>query len=562
MVGRTTTGARLLRLVALGFALSLLSSNALADSIPEPVQPGTLVITEVMYQAPPEIEFPLGQWFEVYNASDDERTLAGLTVAVLSDQKDDGMVYQIELDGAPIMPGHGYLVLGASKAMAINGGVPVAYAYGPDLALPKQGGIIRVMAGQEIIDEVSFGPGYNQVTPAGHSLNLEPDGMTEEANDQSAFWCQSSVAIAGTKPLIYGSPGTVGHTCDSDGDGFDEAMGDCDDFDPKVSPGAQEKCNGIDDDCNGVADDPPFLDVPAWGNVGVCQQGGPICLGADGWDLEFPDAWQENETLCDTLDNDCDGEADEGLRNACGHCGDDLPDLCDGEDNDCDGLTDEDVTKPPADFACYGDGEGVCEETQGLCNGAEGWVCIYSSDYEEEESSCDDLDNDCDGSVDEGFEVGLPCPIGEGACRNEGVTVCADDGTSVVCVGEAAPGLVELCGDNEDNDCDGLVDEGFPVGEACESGTGACRVTGKYFCTTDRLGVGCSAVPLEPVQEICGNFLDDNCNGEVDEAACGDAAVEPLPQGCGTGAPVSSALTILLLLAIPLLAVRRYRFQT
>ncbi len=547
---------------ALGPALflALLCSTAAADSMPEPVQPGTIVVTEIMYYAPAEVEFPLGQWFEVYNVSDDERTLAGMTLEILSDENDDGQSYMLKLEDAPVLAGHGYLVLGASKALAINGGVPVTYAYGPDLVMPKQGGMLRLIVGQgEIVDEVYFGPGYDQVVPAGHSLNLEPDGMTEEANDQPEFWCESVSPIAGTKPLVYGSPGSVGHTCDSDGDGFDEAMGDCDDFDPKVSPGAQEKCNGIDDDCNGEADDPPFLDVPSWGDVGVCQQGGPVCLGFDGWDVELPDEWQENETLCDTLDNDCDGEVDEGLRNACGHCGSDAPDLCDGEDNDCDGITDEDVAMPPDDFTCPGDGEGVCEETTGECGGAEGWMCVYPASFEEEEVSCDNLDNDCDGTIDEGYEVGIPCPIGEGACRNEGVTICTADHLGVMCVGEAAPGLVELCGDNEDNDCDGLTDEEFPVGDACEAGIGACRVTGKYFCSLDRLDVDCSAEPLDPIQEICGNFIDDDCDGEVDEALCGDAVVDSLPQGCGTGAPGTSALTILFLLAIPLLTVRRRR---
>ena len=561
MVRRIMEYRRFKWAVALWPALCVvfISAHASADSDPLPVMPGTLVITEIMYLAPAEIEYPLGQWFEVYNASDEDRSLAGLTLVVFSDEKDDGQIYTLEVGAAPVLTGHGYLVLGASKALAINGGVPVTYAYGPGLLLPKQGGVLRVLAGDEIIDEVSFGPGYDQVVPAGHSLNLEPDGMTDEANDQPEFWCESSVPIGGTKPVVFGSPGEVGHTCDSDGDGFDEAMGDCDDFEPKVSPGAQEKCNGIDDDCDGEVDAPPFLDAPTWGDLGVCQQGGPVCLGFDGWDLELPDEWQENETLCDTLDNDCDGEVDEGLRNSCGHCGDALPDLCDGEDNDCDGFTDEDALSPPEEFTCFGDGQGVCKETQGVCNGADGWQCVFAENFEEEEQSCDDVDNDCDGDVDEGYEVGLPCAIGEGACRNQGITVCTPDYLGVMCVGEAALGLVELCGDNEDNDCDGLIDEGFPVGDTCEEGIGACRVTGKFFCSADRLDVDCSAESLEPIQEICGNFLDDDCDGEVDEVACGDSAVDPLAQGCGTGAPGTSALTIIFLLAIPLLAARRRR---
>src|SRR5690554_4327869 len=40
---------------------------------------------------------------------------------------------------------------------------------------------------------------------------------------------------------------------------------------------------------------------------------------------------------------------------------------------------------------------------------------------------CDRIDNDCDGEVDEGFELGEACTAGVGACQAEGVTVCGDD---------------------------------------------------------------------------------------------------------------------------------------
>ena len=46
---------------------------------------------------------------------------------------------------------------------------------------------------------------------------------------------------------------------DFDEDGF-SAVVDCDDADPSVYPGAEERCNGIDDDCDGVVDGPNSVD--------------------------------------------------------------------------------------------------------------------------------------------------------------------------------------------------------------------------------------------------------------------------------------------------------------
>ncbi|MEZ4436420.1 MAG: hypothetical protein R3F65_28810 [bacterium] len=78
-------------------------------------------------------------------------------------------------------------------------------------------------------------------------------------------------------------------------------------------------------------------------------------------------------------------------------------------------------------------------------------------------------DDDCDGAVDEGVGGGERCEVGVGACARAGRTVC-DAAGAVVCRGEpGAPAAVDGC-DGVDDDCDGAVDEGFGVGEACEHG--------------------------------------------------------------------------------------------
>ncbi len=82
---------------------------------------------------------------------------------------------------------------------------------------------------------------------------------------------------------------------------------------------------------------------------------------------------------------------------------------CDGIDNDCDGLTDDGAIEPPAGITCPL--VGVCATYAGYpvaCQAAE-WTCAHLSDpdYEAKESTCDGLDNDCDGLADGGLVKGM-----------------------------------------------------------------------------------------------------------------------------------------------------------
>ena len=127
----------------------------------------------------------------------------------------------------------------------------------------------------------------------------------------------------------------------------------------------------------------------------------------------------------------------------------------------------------------------------------------------------DQADNDCDGNVDEGCE----CTPGEewtcysapletdgiGACQR-GVKTCGGDGMGWgPCVGEITP-VDEVCDDLVDNDCDGEVDEG--------------------------------CVPCVPVPEVCGDTLDNDCDGQVDDGCTYPLTV--LRTGTGTGTVTSA----------------------
>lgn len=106
---------------------------------------------------------------------------------------------------------------------------------------------------------------------------------------------------------------------------------------------------------------------------------------------------------------------------------------------------------------------GECEYGSQVCS--EGlWTDCLGAVYPVTEICDDNLDNDCDGLVDENCQECSP----EGASRQCGVTnlgICQYgeesclDGFWAGCIGAIYP-QDEICGDNLDNDCDGLVDEG------------------------------------------------------------------------------------------------------
>lgn len=164
-----------------------------------------------------------------------------------------------------------------------------------------------------------------------------------------------------------------------------------------------EKCDGIDNDGNNQVDDDP-RDCPPCKTEGVCAQRSATCNGASGWTCEYtsPD-YQADETACDGLDNDCDGQVDEPS-----------PEVCNGRDDNCDGSKDE---NPAADAACVAEkGAGyVCQSGSCVCLNQCGGGCV---DIQTDVAHC--------GGCGKACPTGASCSGGVCSCPQAKPTVCTN----------------------------------------------------------------------------------------------------------------------------------------
>ena len=186
-------------------------------------------------------------------------------------------------------------------------------------------------------------------------------------------------------------------------------------------------------------------------------------------------------------------------------------------DSVCDGSTDCVLSLGPATAT-------VSENDPTRINFTQGGACqtaVGSAPQDTLQERCDGIDNDCDGRADESFsELGDLCSLGTGPCAQSGMFECGDDGDLKCNAVPSEPGEEGLRPDMLDNDCDGTVDEGTS-NENCtadaECGP-AAPVCIDGVCQGCRPGtnMGCSEVGAE----ICGDDL--MCRGCMDDAECGE----------------------------------------
>jgi Notch-like protein len=285
----------------------------------------------------------------------------------------------------------------------------------------------------------------------------------------------------------------VGSTC-----GYPE-MPSCTGF---TQPSPAESCGGTptgsDEDCDGRIDE----DIPrisCGSDVGECQAGVEVCREGN---LVCEGGSRTGGETCDGLDNDCDNEIDEIFNELNAQCS---------------------------------VGRGVCRrEGRNRCRrNGDGVTCdAVAEDPEDEE--CDNQDNDCDGQTDEDFErLGENCTVGAGACTRNGRFVCSGDGESTVCNAQEVAPSDERC-DGQDNDCDGDIDEEFDLGDECRVGSGACEAQGQLVCDENGRGTECSALVMPGTPEVCDGE-DNDCDGNSDEGDAVDSCRRNRADNCAGG---------------------------
>ncbi len=174
--------------------------------------------------------------------------------------------------------------------------------------------------------------------------------------------------------------------------------------------------------------------------------------------------------------------------------------------------------------ACYSGpkataGRGMCREGTHTCDANGYWLACEGEALPATMELCNNNDDDCNGIVDDGFSrEGTKCWAGEGECKATGTFKCSADGSKSECNAVALPGKAEVC-DGKDNDCDGKIDEDITEGTGATCSTGKAGVCSQG--TKQCAGGSIQCVPNKVgTPEICDSKADEDCDGEVDEKDC------------------------------------------
>ncbi len=392
---------------------------------------------------------------------------------------------------------------------------------------------------------------------------------------------------------------------DNDGDGVTICAGDCDDSSAAVNPGATETCNGIDDDCDGTIDGSSAIGATAWYVDGdgdgygdpatetvVCSAPqGTIATGGDCDDAN-PAVNPGADEVCNTIDDDCDGDVDvanvldagtwyfdgdgDGYGDpnqatvACvapvgsiataGDCDDirasvnpGVPEVCNSRDDDCDGTIDGASAQDVRTFYPDGDGDGYGDTSQPTvtCQAPAGSVTL-PGDCDDGRASvnpgaqevCNGLDDDCDDLTDPPTTPGAPRWFRDGdgdgfGDPSQDQRACDQPAGFVADAGDCNdgafainPDAIETCNGVDDN-CDTVTDPPSASG------------TTVWYLDSDSDGYGNPLASLSACSAPVGYVgVADDCNdsrADVSPAALEVCDVLDIDEDCDGDAEESGA---------------------
>jgi hypothetical protein len=283
----------------------------------------------------------------------------------------------------------------------------------------------------------------------------------------------ASTCSSTSTAVVVTTIANVDYFADADGDGFGDVTTlistcvqpqgyvtdntDCDDTNADINPAAAEVCNHIDDDCSGAIDDGLIFNTYYADNDG--DSFGDANNSID--ECSQPAGYVTNNTDCN------DNNVNQNVASA---------EICNGEDDDCDGNIDNRLEF--LDYYADADGDGF----------GTGDVI----------SSCTDL----------------------GAGYTDNNSDCDDTNGGIY------PGAEELCNSIDDN-CDGQTDDGtltvfFIDNDGDTYGNPSVSIlacTQPIGYTPNDNDCNDNDASINPdAEDIGGNGIDENCDGEIDNS--------------------------------------------